>query len=209
MALPLKKLRIVLWALVALGACLLLVMNFMRAAPQPVPYEKAALSEALGGVGGAFTLTDHRGKPFTEKDLAGKPSLMFFGFTFCPDVCPTTLADMTHILEKLGPDADRLNVVFVSVDPARDTPEQMQRYLSMFDPRITGLTGTPEQLAEMAKNYRIYYKKVDMEDGNYTMDHNASTYLLNKDAKLVATIAYQENSAIALEKVKRLLVAAP
>lgn len=203
-----KKMRALLWCMVVLvvigliGAAL-----FGRGLDKPVvvPYSGNALSDALGGIGGPFTMTNQKGAVFTEKNLAGKPTLMFFGFTSCPDVCPTTLADMTKWLQQLGPDAGKLNAVFVSVDPERDTPEQMAHYLAMFDPHIIGLTGTPEQLATMAKNYKIYYKKTPLENDNYTMDHTASLYLLNADTKLVGTISYRENDAIAFQKIRRLL----
>ena len=111
-------------------------------------------------IGGPFKLTSHEGKPFTEENLKGKPFVIFFGFTHCPEVCPTTLYDLTQDLAALGKDADRLQVVFITVDPARDTPELMKTYLSSFDPRIVGLPGTEAEIAAAAKAYKIYYRKV-------------------------------------------------
>jgi protein SCO1 len=156
-------------------------------------------------IGGPFTMTDHRGRAVTEQDLLGKPTLMFFGFTSCPDVCPTTLSDMTEWLAGLGHDADKLNIIFVSVDPERDTVEQLGQYLSSFDPRLVGLTGTPEQLADLAKAYRVYYRKVPQEGDGYTMDHTAIVYMHDSDGKFVGTIDYHESRETAVVKVRRLL----
>jgi protein SCO1/2 len=130
---------------------------------------------------------------------------MFFGYTFCPDVCPTTLFEMTGWLEKLGPDADNLGVYFVSVDPERDTQETLAEYLSAFDPRITGLTGTPEEVAEIVKGYRVYARKVPLDSGGYVMDHTATIYLIDSDGVFTGTIDYQEDSDTALKKLRRLV----
>ena len=134
-----------------------------------------------GGIGGPFTLTDQNGRTVTERDFAGATHLVFFGFTHCPDVCPTTLQQITDVLHALGPKADRLKVAFVSVDPERDTPEALKSYLASFDPRITGLTGSPEQVAAAVKAYRGYAKKVAGKDGDYVMEHTAVVYVM--DAK--------------------------
>lgn len=155
-------------------------------------------------IGGPFALTDQQGQPVTEAALKGHPSAIFFGYTYCPDVCPTTLADLTLWLGDLGADADKLKVYFVTVDPERDTPAQMKDYLSAFDPRITGLTGSREAIDQMLKEYRVYSRKVG--DGpNYTMDHTATVYLLDADANFVGTLDYQEKPEIALTKLKRLV----
>jgi protein SCO1/2 len=158
--------------------------------------------------GGDFQMVDDEGKPVNQKNILGKPTVMFFGFTFCPDVCPTTLANLSDMMEKLGDDADRLNVVFVSVDPERDTPKTLHDYLSYFDKRIQGFTGTPEQLAVMAKEYGVYYKKVPLDGGSYTMDHTASVYLLDGKGGFVGTISIQESPEVALGKLRHLLAKA-
>jgi protein SCO1 len=120
---------------------------------------------ATAPIGGPFTLVDDTGATVTERTIAGKPYVLYFGYKFCPDVCPTTLLDLSRWIQKLGPDADRLNYVFVTVDPERDTVQSMHAYLSSFDKRIRGYTGTPAEIAQIAKEYRVYYKKVPTEDG--------------------------------------------
>lgn len=158
----------------------------------------------IASVGGPFTLVDTRGATATEKDFLGKPTAYFFGFTHCPDVCPTTLYEMTTWLAELGADADRLNVVFVSVDPARDTPDALAEYMSAFDERMIGLTGSQEQIDAIAKAFRVYVRKVE-QDGGYTLDHTATVYLMDATGRFVGTIAYGESDEMALGKLKRLI----
>ena len=150
---------------------------------------------ALGGVrgvpvpaaiGGPFQLTDQSGTTVTDKSLQGRPSLIFFGFTHCPDVCPTSLFEISEVLRAMGKDADRVNAYFVSVDPERDSKEAMKDYLSSFDPHLKGLTGDPEAIAKVLSAYRVYAKKVPLKDGDYTMDHTALTYLMDRDGRFVA-----------------------
>jgi protein SCO1 len=137
-------------------------------------------------IGGPFNLIDQDGQPFSDHDLKGKTFLVFFGFTHCPDVCPTTLFEISEIMRTLGPEADRTAALFISVDPERDTPQAMKDYLSSFDPHLRGLTGDAAALAAVAKAYRVYYKKVPLEGGDYTMDHTAIVYLMDKDGRFVA-----------------------
>jgi len=163
----------------------------------------------IAAIGGPFTLTDDTGATVSEKTLAGKPYAMYFGYTFCPDVCPTTLFDLSRWIKKLGPDADKLNYVFVTVDPERDTVKSMHAYLSSFDQHIRGYTGTPAQIAQIAKEYRVYYKKIPSADGGYTMDHSAIIYLMGPDDKFVTVIPYQEDDASAVAKLKNLAAMTP
>jgi protein SCO1 len=137
-------------------------------------------------IGGPFRLTDQEGRTVTERDLMGRPALVFFGFTHCPDVCPTTLFDISEVMRALGPDADRTRAVFVTVDPERDTQPVLKDYLSSFDPHVTGLTGDSAAIAAVAKEYRVYYKKVPLDDGSYTMDHTAIVYLMDKSGQFVS-----------------------
>jgi len=141
---------------------------------------------AQSTVGGPFRLTDQNGKPVSDQDLRGKPFLVFFGFTHCPDICPTTLFDLSEVLRALGPDADKTAALFVTVDPERDTPAAMKDYLASFDPHLRGVTGDPDAIAATAKAYRVYYKKVPTEGGDYTMDHTAIVYLMDKNGNFVA-----------------------
>ena len=157
-------------------------------------------------IGGPFTLTDQAGATVTEAALQGHPSALFFGYTFCPDVCPTTLADLTTWLQQLGAGGDKLKVYFVTVDPERDTQAAMASYLQAFDPRISGLTGSRPAIDGMLKAYRVYSRKIEGKDGApYSMDHTASVFLLDDRAQFVGTVDYQEKPETALAKLKRLV----
>ncbi len=159
----------------------------------------------VASIGGPFTLVDDTGATVTDKTLFGKPYAIYFGYRYCPDVCPTTLFDLTRWIKELGPDADKLNYVFVTVDPERDTPKLMHEYLASFDKRIRGFTGTPAQIAKIAKEYRVYYKKIPTSDGSYLMDHSAMIYLMTADEKFDTVIPYQEKDSLALAKLKALI----
>jgi protein SCO1 len=137
-------------------------------------------------IGGPFQLTDQSGATVTEKSLQGHPTLIFFGFTHCPDVCPTSLFEISEVLRAMGSDADRVNAYFISVDPERDNAQAMKDYLSSFDPHLKGLTGDPAAVAKVISEYRVYAKKVPLKDGDYTMDHTALVYLMDRDGRFVA-----------------------
>ena len=156
-------------------------------------------------IGGPFHLIDTENRPVTEKGLLGKPTAIFFGFTYCPEVCPTTLAEMTAALKDLGRDADKLNMVFVSVDPERDTPAQMKLYLSNFDPRIKGYTGTVEQTDAAARAYRVYHQKVPTPGGGYTVDHSSAVYLFDKRGRFVEPIGYGSPHDRVVAQLKRII----
>lgn len=150
-----------------------------------------------------FTLVDQNGATVSEKDVLGKPAAIFFGFTYCPDICPTTLASITALMGRLGPDADKLNVFFVSVDPKRDKPETMKAYLNAFDRRIRGCTGTREQITTVANMLGAYFAEVPTGD-TYSVDHSASVYLVDATGTFRGTIEYSEDQDAALAKLKRL-----
>jgi|SRR5579862_2217548 len=160
-------------------------------------------------IGGSFTLVDDTGAPVTDKTLAGKPYAIYFGYTYCPEFCPTTLLDLSRWIGKLGPDADKLNYVFVTIDPERDTPELMHTYLSSFDHHIRGFSGTPQEITRIAKEYRVYYRKIPQDDGTYVMDHSTVTYLMEADGTFDTIIAYQEDDASAVAKLKKLIAPTP
>jgi protein SCO1/2 len=154
-------------------------------------------------VGGPFRLTDHNGRQVTEQDFKGKPFLVFFGFTHCPDICPTALFEMSETLRRLGPDADKARALFITVDPARDTPEKLKEYLSSFDPRIVGLTGTQAEIDAVAKAYRAYAKKVPLDGEEYTMDHSAIVYLMDREGRFVAPFNLKRPADVAAADLRR------
>lgn len=156
--------------------------------------------------GGPFTLTASDGSAVTEKTLVGKPYAIFFGFTRCPDVCPTSLARMARLRKQLGPDGMKFNIVFVSVDPGHDKPADLGNYVALFGTPILGLTGTDAQLAQIKKGYGVYSAKVPQPGGDYTIDHTAAIYLMTGTGEFSGTIDTQESDATALEKLKRLIV---
>ncbi len=163
-----------------LGLVLCLSVVLLVAQRGSVPLPKAST------VGGPFSLVDQDGRKVTEQDLKGRPFLVFFGFTHCPDVCPTTLFEISEVFRRLGPDADRAAALFITVDPERDTTAAMKDYLSNFDPHLGGLTGDPAAVEAAIKAYRAYAKKVPGADGSYTMDHTALIYLMDKEGRFVA-----------------------
>lgn len=152
----------------------------------------------------SFNLTDHRGQPFTPSQWLGRPTMVFFGFTFCPDICPTTLSDISDWLAELGPDADRLNVALISVDPERDTPADLADYLSNFDPRITGLTGPLAEVEKAASGFRVIFEKLP-RDSDYTMNHTAGVFLFREDGRFASIIDFHEDRRFAIPKIRRIL----
>ena len=163
------------------------------------------VAQQVAAIGGPFKLTDQNGKVVTDQDLKGRPTLVFFGFTNCPDVCPTALFEMSEILRALGPEADRINAVFITIDPERDTPAVIKDYLSSFDPHLVGLTGDPAAIAAVAKAYRVYSKKVPLDQGGYTMDHTAIVYLMDKNGRFVAPFNMRRTPEAAAEELRRYL----
>ena len=154
--------------------------------------------------GAPFTLVDQKGKEITEAAFRGHPSALFFGFTHCPEVCPTTLFELDGWLKAMGDEGKDIRAYFVSVDPERDTPEVMDLYVSNVSDRITGITGDPAKVAAMVKSFGIFSRKVELEGGDYTMDHTASILLLDEGGDFCGTVAYEENPETALAKLKRL-----
>src|SRR5882724_948008 len=160
---------------------------------------------APAAIGGPFQLTDQSGATVTEKSLQGRPTLIFFGFTHCPDVCPTSLFEMSEVLRAMGKDADRVNTYFVSVDPERDTAAAMKDYLSSFDPHLKGLTGDAAAITKVLSAYRVYAKKVPLKDGDYTMDHTALIYLMDRSGNFVAPFNLKRTPEQAAADLKRYL----
>lgn len=192
-----KKIRLVLWIVVIVVAAAtagVYVGQTFIAPPTQSPAAGLAAAVARSqytDAGGPFRLLDTKGNVVTEEDVRGKPLAVFFGFTHCPEVCPTTLFDAHGWLEALGEDADKLQIAFISVDPERDTPEVLGQYVKAFDDRIMGLTAAnEEELAPIAERYKIRYEKVPLKDGNYTMNHTADMLLFDADGKFAGFIPY-------------------
>jgi protein SCO1 len=160
---------------------------------------------APAAIGGPFQLTDQAGQSVSDQNLKGRPTLIFFGFTHCPDVCPTSLFEISEVLRAMGKDADKVNAWFVSVDPERDTTAAMKDYLSSFDPHLKGLTGNPEAVAKVLSAYRVFSRKVPLKDGDYTMDHTALIYLMDKDGRFVAPFNLKRSPEDAATDLKRYL----
>tara|TARA_B100001167_G_C16769213_1_gene306098 strand:- start:435 stop:1073 length:639 start_codon:yes stop_codon:yes gene_type:complete len=197
----LKHIRLALWLLVALlaGFALLYLVG-----PEP----EAALDEPVNygdTVGGAFSLTAPDGSTVTDQTLKGQPFAIFFGFTRCPDVCPTTLSRLAQLRKRMGEDGEKFQIVFVSVDPGYDSPEDIGRYVDLFGTPIIGLTGSDDAIAEVADAYHAFYEKVPVEGGDYTIDHTAAVYLMGADGKLQSIIDYHESPAASLAKLEGLI----
>lgn len=156
-------------------------------------------------VGGPFKLTDQDGRTVTEADFKGKPFLVFFGFTHCPDICPTALFDMSETFRRLGPDAENASALFITVDPERDTPEKLKEYLQSFHPRISALTGTQAEIEAVTKAYKAYAKKVPLDAGEYTVDHSAIVYLMDRDGRFVAPFNLKRPADEAAADLRRYL----
>ncbi len=198
----LATIRTFLWIAVALAAIALAAI-YLGAIKQG--RQSGAKLYDRANIGGAFELTSHKGTQFSSASLKGKPYMIFFGFTHCPDVCPTTLLEVTNALKDLGSKAEMITVLFVTVDPKRDTQEALKEYLQAFDSRIIGLTGTEEEIARIAKLYLVKYKKVPTTNDNYNMDHTASVLLFDKNGKLVSTLSWQESAETRKKKLENLV----
>lgn len=166
--------------------------------------ENKASSPKEFTIGSPFSLIDHRGMVITEKDFLGHPSALFFGFTHCPEVCPTTMSKLSILLDELGTKGDQIKVYFVTLDPDRDTPEVLMNYLSAFNERFIAITGNINDVETLARSWKVYWKRTKTSDGGYTLDHTASVLLLNSQSNFVGTIGWKEEATVALEKLKRL-----
>jgi len=154
-------------------------------------------------IGGPFELIDQDSKPISDQDLKGRPFLVFFGYRHCPDICPTTLFEMSEVMRALGKDADRINALFITVDPERDTPAGMKDYLSSFDPHLRGATGNRKAIDTVEREYRVYAKKVPSDNGDYSMDHSALVYLMDKQGRFVAPFKLDRKPEAAAVDLRR------
>ncbi len=161
-------------------------------ATQSVTMSGDGLVVTASDMGGGFSLVDENGKPATEQNYSSKFALVYFGYSFCPDVCPTGLQTISSAIEKLGPDADKVVPVFISVDPERDTPDQLKEYTNLFHDRMEGLTGSKSQIDELTKSFRVYYAiRKDQDPENYPVDHSSFTYLMDGDWKIRAVFRHE------------------
>lgn len=190
-----KTLRLTLWGAAAVLAALLAYYAWLPQGGQRL----AALD-----IGSPFTLASSKGGTVTSESLKGTPYAMFFGFTHCPVVCPTTLYEMDTALKALGNDGKDIRMFFVTVDPEQDTQAFMADYVANFDPRIEGLIPTIAELPALAKAYRVFYQKVPTSDGGYTMDHTATVFLFDREGKFAGTIAFDEDPKTRVEKLRKL-----
>ena len=194
-----KRIRILLWLLVALS-----LLGFGALLLWPRADEEPARTVSTVDFGGPFTLTGADGQPFPSSRLDGRPHAIFFGFTHCPDVCPTTLARMVRLRDRLGEGGRPFEILFVTVDPERDGPSEVGKYAELFQSPVIGLTGSPAQIEQVKKQYGIYSRKVPEEGGGYSVDHTATVLLFDGNGEFVATIAPEEPDQAALDKLKRI-----
>lgn len=195
----LLSIRLLLWALVALA---LVAVVWMQVISPRLARLQEAGTDNLGR--GDYQLQATDGSSFTVDSLKGQPSAVFFGFTHCPDVCPTTLGDMAQWQEELGKDGKKLRIFFLTVDPERDNVESLRDYVSWV-PGVTGVSGSPEEMAKAIRAFRIYARKVPTEDGGYTMDHSALVLLFDAEGRYSGLIGYQEDPAKAMASLQKLV----
>ncbi len=204
----LRTIQVALWALAALGVAGFAYMTWGRGAPSPevlAARQATALMNGQADVGGPFSLVDQRGQAFTQANLVGRPTALFFGFTQCPDICPSTMALLSAARAELGPAADRLQVVFVSVDPARDTPDVLKLYAESFSQPLVALTGSQQAVDAMVRAYLAYARYVPLEAGGYTVDHTSFLYLLDDAGQFVEVLPYGQDPAAVAVRLRALL----
>ena len=192
-------------AAVLLGGLLILGAGAFLALSLHETPRGAAGTLLASAIGGPFRLVDQNGKTVTDADLKGKWSLVYFGYTHCPDACPTALNDIAIALDELGPQRNEVRPVFVTVDPERDTPEVLKSYVTAFDAPILALSGTPEEIAQAAKGYRVYYAKHPETGGDYSMDHSSVIYVMDPEGRFTASFTHENTPEQIAERLKKLL----
>jgi protein SCO1/2 len=165
----------------------------------------AAGTALASAIGGPFHLIDQNGKPVSDADLKGKWQLVFFGYTHCPDTCPTALNEIALALDQLGVKRGEVEIVFITVDPERDTPDVLKSYVQSFDAPIIALTGSPDAVAQAAKAYRVFYAKHPRGDGDYDMDHSAVIYVMNPEGRFTATFTPDSSADSIVQRLQKLL----
>lgn len=196
------KLRLWLWVAVAIAAFaggLLLAIEWIK------PVNAPDVGGAPADIGKHFSLVERAGKPVTQETLRGTPYAIFFGFTRCPDVCPTTLSRMAHLRKAMGKDGDRLRIVFVSVDSGHDKPADVGAYVDLFGTPIIGLTGSAQQIADAARSFRVFYQKIPVEGGDYTIDHSAFVILMDRNGQFRSLLSDRDSEQAAIAELRRLI----
>ena len=197
-----RTVRIVLWVLVAVAAAAFAFLTLRPGQQQQQQQQGAGIN--LTGTGGPFTLTGSDGRPFSSSALSGKPYAIFFGFTHCPDVCPTTLARLVKLRNDLGAGDKSFQILFVTVDPERDGPAEVGKYAELFNSPVTGLTGSPAQIGQVKKQFGIFSRKVPDASGGYSVDHTSTVLLFDGRGRFTGTIAPEENDKAAISKLERI-----
>lgn len=195
---------------VAVAVLVLLVVGLLAARHLigPDAVDRPTASTGQAAIGGPFTLTDQNGRTVSDTDFRGRFMLVFFGYTYCPDICPAAMGRASEVVAMLGDGAERVVPIFISVDPARDTPDQLQAFASFFDPRLVALTGSEAEIAEVVRAYRVYHAKVEQEDGDsdaYLIDHSAITYLMGPDGRFVTHFGHQTSADAIAARLRELL----
>jgi protein SCO1/2 len=196
--------RFALVAIVFAGVLVIAAGVLLALALRETP-RGAAGTALASAIGGQFQLIDQNGKPFSDANLKGKWHLIFFGYTHCPDACPTALNEMSLALDRLGIKRDEIGVVFITVDPERDTPDVLKSYVQSFDAPIVALTGSPEAVAQAAKAYRVFYAKHPRADGDYDMDHSAVIYVMNPEGRFTATFTPDSSADAIVQRLQKLI----
>ncbi|HVF37186.1 MAG TPA: SCO family protein [Sphingomicrobium sp.] len=196
----LKRIRLLLWIVVGLAA-----LGGIYLALRPPAPRLESRETPLATIGGPFTLTGADGRPFASGRLQGKPAAIFFGFTHCPDVCPTTLARLAKLRRELGKGDDAFHIVFISVDPERDKPADVGGYTGLFGTPVIGLTGSAAQIEKVKHQFGVYSAKAPQPGGGYSVDHTATVFLVDRDGKFVSTLAHEEGDAVAIDKLRRII----
>jgi len=198
----LAKKKLILLSSIIISFVIILVLTFLFAEYLSRKNAPEKLSDIINKV----NLIDHNGQPFKSATLKNKPSLLFFGFTNCPEICPTTLADLSEITKKITLNDDSINIIFVTLDPKRDNKEHLKDYIEYFDGNIIGVTGNKIEIKEFADNWGVFYETIKTTDNNYTLNHTATVFMIDKLGNFRGTISWGENESFIIQKINNLRI---
>ena len=196
----LAKKKLILLSSIIISFAIILIMTFLFAEYLSRKNAPQKISEIINKV----NLIDHYGKPFKNSTLKNKPSLLFFGFTNCPEICPTTLADLSEIIREITSSVDEINIIFVTLDPKRDSAKHLKDYIQYFDGNIIGVTGDKIDIKKFADNWRVFYENVKTSNNNYTINHTANVFMIDKLGNFKGTISWGENETSIIQKINNL-----